>query len=119
MAGSVSSSNLLVADFLGRLDHRQRQLQADAVTALPRFDVEPFHFAQVVGKRPQTDATGRPAIAFGVEQAAAGCRVRARQGGHLLFEMLVRQVYAEPGGVVAEKLSNMAEFLMIVGVQDA
>ncbi|KFB71713.1 MAG: hypothetical protein AW09_003168 [Candidatus Accumulibacter phosphatis] len=69
---------LAVADFLGRLDRRHRQHAADAETALAGLDIQPLQFAKARGEGSDADTAGRPAIAFGIEQAAVRLGVGAR-----------------------------------------
>jgi hypothetical protein len=70
--GQRVDHQLAVADFLGRLDRRQRQRGADAVAAFLGFDVEALHLADAfaAGQRPDADTTGRSTINFGKKQAA-------------------------------------------------
>jgi hypothetical protein len=110
---------LAVADRLGRLDRRQRQIAADAETAPAGLDVQPLHFAEPGRERSDADAAGRLAVVFGVEQASLGCGIGARQRRHLLFEVLKTQIDAEPGGVVAEELANPFELARVVGGEGA
>ena len=61
----------------------------------------------------------RSAVDLGKEQPPLRHRVGARQGSHLLLEMLVGQDDTQPGRVIAEKLTDLFERFAVVGGEGA
>jgi hypothetical protein len=82
---------------------------ADPLAAEFGVDVKALELAMPVGAgdRAHAHATGRLAFPLGEEEPALRRRVGAGQAGHLLVEILVRQVHAQPGRVIAEVLADL------------
>ena len=66
-----------------------------------------------------TDATGWPAVNFGEEQPALWGSIGTGQRSHFLVKILIRQIDAEPGRIVAEILANVLKGFAVVGGEGA
>ena len=121
MLGRVSISRLAIADCLGGLDGFQSQRPADAVAAQFRIDIEAFHLAGAfrIRQGADSDATRRSTGKFRKEQPALRLRIAAGQERHFLFEILERQVDAQPGREIAEILADLFQGFSVVGSKGA